>query len=88
LFACEYAKPLFHLLVGALALSISLRVVCHTHILLDIECFAEHRDEFGAEVGVSVQDDLCRESIMWYNGLCIEFCCFFGSDCFIAWDEK
>jgi hypothetical protein len=46
LFTCKYAKSLFHLLVGALALSISLRVVCRTHILMNVERFTECRDEF------------------------------------------
>jgi hypothetical protein len=50
----EDSEILFERLVGSLACSIHLRVVCHTDVLMDVEKMTEFCGEFRCEADISV----------------------------------
>ena len=64
LYATEDSQILLEGLIGSFASSISLRVICCTDVLMDIQKMAEFCGKFGCEVDISVQDNLVGDAIV------------------------
>jgi hypothetical protein len=63
--AAEDSQILLKSLIGSFASSISLRVICYTDVLMDIQKATEICGKFRYKVNILVQDDLVKNAIVW-----------------------
>ena len=82
------AKVLFQSLVCTFGLSVGLGVISCADVLRDSQGAAEFSGECGCEMGVSIGNDACGESVMWKYVSSVKFGCVFGVDGFVAQNKN